>query len=344
MPAPLSPQTQQMLREFLEENQIGSEAQLDLVSHREGRAVGHLHHDGLDYTVKLFNRETSAQQEEFQREHQFYVFLKPLQTGLTPLLLGSDESKQALLLTRIAGRGVRETEVNRQAVERATQFLVATNEHRESDLARTCACAFGACQSISEHLTSISNLVTDLQQHLDSVNPQTRAFIEDELSPVWQKILASILSQFQTAHIPIDTDLEESALILSPGELGFHNTILTPQKDLCFVDFDQSGWDDPARVICQFFTQGPIPPKAEHWDSVIDAFAEIPNLDPTFAIRARILLPAYQIARACQPLLRCLREETQKLADTDAASHSKTKLITLTNRSRQWLIKANQAR
>ncbi len=343
MPAPLSPRTQEILREFLEENRIAAEAQIDVVSHREGRAVVHTHHEGLDYTVKIFESDSTAHQDEYQREHHFYVFLKPLQTGLTPLLLGNSETKQALLLTRIAGRGIREEEINRRAIEHATQFLVDINAHRDSSLARTCASAFGACQSISDHLRSISDLVTDIQQHLDEVNPQTNRFINDELSPVWQKILASILNQFQTANIPIDSDLEEAALILSPGELGFHNAILTPQKDVCFVDFDQSGWDDPARVICQFFTRGPIPPKASHWDTVIDAFAEIPHLDPTFAIRARILLPAHQIARACYPILRCLREETQTLADPEAASHSKTKLINLTNRARQWLIKANQS-
>ncbi len=343
MPAPLTPQTQQTLRDFLEENRIGPDSQLEVVSHREGRAVVHTHHDGLDYTAKIFESGATVQSEEFQREHHFYIFLKPLQTGMTPLLLASSESKQAILLTRIAGRGMRETEINRGAVDQAVRFLVAINEQRNSGLARTCTPAHGASQSITDHLSSISDLVTNVQQHLENVNPQTRAFIDDELSPVWQKILASILNQFQTANLAIDANLKETELVLSPGELGFHNTILTPQKDLCFVDFDQSGWDDPSRVICQFFTRGPIPPKIEHWDHVIETFSEIPQLDPFFAIRAKILLPAYQISRACQPILRCLQADEQALADSEAASHSKTKLITVTNRSRQWLIKANQA-
>jgi hypothetical protein len=56
--------------------------------------------------------------DEFDRENHFYVLLKPLQTGKTPVLLKSDRSSQALLLSRIAGRGVRETEIDRRAIER----------------------------------------------------------------------------------------------------------------------------------------------------------------------------------------------------------------------------------
>ncbi|MBT5625253.1 MAG: phosphotransferase [Verrucomicrobia bacterium] len=342
MAAPLSEKTALSIKQFLAANEIPSETHLELISNREGRSVVHLNQEGLDYTIKWFSPDRPALKDEFERENHFYILLKPLQTGKTPVLLRSDDSSQALLLSRIAGRGMRETEIDRRAVEQAAAFLLDINREHESDLARTSSKALGACFAINEHLTAVSELVTAIQQYLPSVNPQTRLFIDDELSPVWQKVLGNILTQFQTAAIDIEQPIAENSRILSPGEFGFHNAIVTPEREICFVDFDQSGWDDPARLICRFFTIGPIPPKEAHWDTIIDSLAQVPELDPQFAIRARLLLPAYQIARACTPILKCLQDDARAHEESEGAPHSKTKLITITNRSRQWLIKANQ--
>ena len=342
MATPLSEKDLLSIRQFLAAHEIPLETHLDLISNREGRAVIHLHYGGLDYTLKWFNRDRPELKEEFDREDHFYILLKPLQTGKTPVVLMSDDSSQVLLLSRIAGRGVREQEIDRHAVDQAATFLLDINRQPTSSVARTSADAFGACFAINEHLTAISGLVTAVQQYLPSVNPQTQGFIEDELGPLWQKILGNVLAQFQTAAIDIEQPIGENSRILSPGEFGFHNAIITPERELCFVDFDQSGWDDPARVICRFFTIGPIPPKEAHWDTIIDSLSQVPEIDPQYAIRARLLLPAYQIAKACTPILRCLQENTGAPEESEGATHSKTKLITITNRSRQWLIKANQ--
>jgi hypothetical protein len=237
---------------------------------------------------------------------------------------------------------LRRRNLSHTPIEQAAAFPLDINRDPESGLARTSAEAFGACFAINEHLTAVSEIVTAIQQHLPSVNPQTQLFIEDELGPVWQKVLGNILAQFQTAAIDIEQPVPEASRILSPGKFGFHNAIITPEREICFIDFDQSGWDDPARVICRFFTIGPIPPKEAHWDTIIDSLSQVPDLDSQFAIRARLLLPAYQIARACNPILRCLQDDARALEESEGATHSKTKLITITNRSRQWLIKANQ--
>jgi hypothetical protein len=342
MATPLSEKTSLSIRQFLAANEIPPETHLEVISNREGRSVVHLNQGGLDYTLKWFSPDRPALKDEFERENHFYVLLKPLQTGKTPVLLRSDDSSQALLLSRIAGRGVRETEIDRRAVDQAAAFLLDINRQHESGLAPIAAEAFGACFAINEHLTAVSEIVTAVQQYLPSLNPQTQGFIEDELGPVWQKVLGNILAQFQTATIDIEQPIGENSRILSPGEFGFHNAIITPEREICFVDFDQSGWDDPARVICRFFTIGPIPPKEAHWDTIIDSLSQVSEIDPQFAIRARLLLPAYQIARACAPILRCLQDDTRALEESEGATHSKTKLITITNRSRQWLIKANQ--
>ena len=40
--------------------------------------------------------------------------------------------------------------------------------------------------------------------------------------------------------------------ILSPSDFGLHNTISQKNK-LYFLDFEYFGWDDPIKLICDFF-------------------------------------------------------------------------------------------
>lgn len=334
MPAPLSDKTLELIAEFLGHNNITGEVPLEVVSHREGRAIVNFFHENLDYTLKCFALGDLQNQAEFDREQVFYDYLRTLQTGMTPALLNADRDRQILLLSRIAGRKPRESEINRQAVDHAVSFLIALNPPSQSDARSIESPAAGACTAISDHLSFTAHAVADLQQYVPEVNPQTAAYITDELSPLWQKLLRGLLEQLQTAGISIEQPLDPENQILSPGELGFHNTLLTPEKEFCFVDFDQSGRDDPARILGRFFTQGPTPPKEEHWDLVIERLESLTQLDPQYAIRARLLLPVYQVSRVCHSLLRCLKSDDL---------HSTTLLITIMNQSRQWLYKANKA-
>ncbi len=46
--------------------------------------------------------------------------------------------------------------------------------------------------------------------------------------------------------------LPERERVLSPSDFGFHNTLRSNRGELCFIDFEYFGWDDPAKLICDF--------------------------------------------------------------------------------------------
>ena len=81
MAQPIPEHTNRLLHQVLAARNIAPETPFDIVSHRAGRIVLHLHHDGLDYTIKCFDTQKEDLAQEFEREQQFYYFLKPLQTG-----------------------------------------------------------------------------------------------------------------------------------------------------------------------------------------------------------------------------------------------------------------------
>lgn len=343
MPALLPDRLRAILQRFLSRNGIPADVSLESASVREGRCLVFLHYQGLDYALKCFDPEKLALRSAFDREKHFYRLLKSLNTHQTPVLLASGgEGEGTLLLSRISGRGLREREINREAVRQAVDFIVSINQVNDPEIARSTPMALGACNAISDHLNAGAELVAQTQQYRKHADVPTLAFLSDELEPVWQKVLGAVLDQFQTASIDIHQSLPQEQRILSPGNFGFHNALLTPEKDVCFVDFAHSGWEDPARLVNQFFCFGGLPPKIDHWETVIRALQNLPFLDPEFAIRSRILLPVYQVIRACLLVLQGFQTNAEPSGITTPSRHSKIQLAGRLLKARQWLIKANQ--
>jgi thiamine kinase-like enzyme len=40
---------------------------------------------------------------------------------------------------------------------------------------------------------------------------------------------------------------------LSPADFGIHNMLFRPDGNICFIDFEYFGWDDPTRLISSFY-------------------------------------------------------------------------------------------
>lgn len=53
----------------------------------------------------------------------------------------------------------------------------------------------------------------------------------------------------QDYNEPLDTEKRR----LSPADFGIHNMLFKPDGDICFIDFEYFGWDDPARLISSFY-------------------------------------------------------------------------------------------
>jgi hypothetical protein len=68
---------------------------------------------------------------------------------------------------------------------------------------------------------------------------------------------------------------------------------------LKFIDFEYSGWDDPAKTVCDFFCQPDVTVPMKFFDRVSRAFVE-DSSDPEFHLRRiALLLPVYRVKWCC---------------------------------------------
>ena len=89
--------------------------------------------------------------------------------------------------------------------------------------------------------------------------------------------------------------LERSERCLSPSDFGFHNSLRLPDGTLRFFDFEYAGWDDPAKLVCDFFCAVALPVPPELLPQVVTQVTECVGRPDEAQARIELLLPVYRL-------------------------------------------------
>jgi hypothetical protein len=251
-----------------------------------------------DHVLKAYFQNPDDPRDRFRAERAFYDHLWRNNVRRTPQPCGWDEQNRFGLFSFVAGRKLHPDEVNEDTVGQALDFILEANQSRATVRPDSIPLASEACFSVAKHLELISQRVARLQQvgTQTDVDAQVAAFVRDNLNPAWQEIRAAISAR---AGGGLEEVLPQPGRCLSPSDFGFHNALLAADGRLHFFDFEYSGWDDPAKLVCDFFCQPQIPVDAAHWERFVGTLDVAWSLDGALAKRARLLLPAYRIKWCC---------------------------------------------
>ncbi|MEI6503369.1 MAG: hypothetical protein WCP21_20340 [Armatimonadota bacterium] len=118
-------------------------------------------------------------------------------------------------------------------------------------------------------------------------------FVREDLLPLAAGVLGTVHAQWGEVTLR-DTDRR-----VSPSDFGFHNALREADGRLRFIDFEYAGWDDPAKVVCDFFCQPAAPVPVEHWDHFAAAVAEDLGDPPAHLARFAALLQVYRLKWCC---------------------------------------------
>jgi hypothetical protein len=246
--------------------------------------------------LKAYFQNPADPRDRFGAERAFYDYLWSYGVRCTPEPLGWDDEQRLGLFTFVPGRKLRSEEITTDSVAQALAFISELNSARTTEAARRLPAASEACFCLADHIKCVERRVLRIGQ-IEAASPRGREaaeFVAEELNPAWQKVRASCGGQ-----IPANAPLSPALRCLSPSDFGFHNALMTAGGRLQFFDFEYAGWDDPAKLACDFFCQPELPVHSGFWHDFVGRLTATLDPDPTFAERARRLLPAYQIKWCC---------------------------------------------
>ncbi len=229
---------------------------------------------------------------QFAWEHGIYV---------PPQLLASSREERLAMFEFIVGRPVAPAEIDAILIGQAVRFGQQLQDARVAPGADALPLAAESCFSIRQHLACVERRIRRLQT-LDPKSDLERdvlRFVRDDLSRCWDETRDRVLVQCQALGVAPEEELRAPDRILSPSDFGFHNALLDHQGRVRFFDFEYTGWDDPAKLVCDFFCQVEVPvPRA-----LFPTFSTgiVSGLPEPECVRQRIdlLFPVYQLKWCC---------------------------------------------
>ena len=328
-------------REFLGRHgiTIGDNAHLPPLPGGANNRVYQVETPSTRCVLKRYFHAPEDTRDRFGAERAFYEWAWSHGVRRTPRPLAWDAEHRFGLFEWTEGRKLEPGEPAASHVQQAVAFLSELNADRHQSAAASIPIASEACLSLAEHLTRIDGRVARLAA-IEADGDTDRAaitFATERLAPAWRHIRAGIHSQISGAE---GQSLDPQKRCLSPSDFGFHNALVNDTGVVRFLDFEYAGWDDPAKLVGDFFCQPQVPVGLEHWDLVVDGLDRALGWNGGLAERAVLLLPAYRIKWCCILLNEFLRSDRARrtFAAGDASEAEASKATQLEKARRALVI------
>jgi hypothetical protein len=139
-------------------------------------------------------------------------------------------------------------------VEQCAKFLISLNHLKTR-------AGSERLPDASEGFFSIEDVVGNLLMRLDrlakspSAEPHRKDFhdfLKAHLLPSVETITAWCSNEAERAGIGFASRISRDKQTLSPSDFGFHNALRVGTGRIIFLDFEYFGWDDPAKMVCDF--------------------------------------------------------------------------------------------
>ncbi|APW44660.1 hypothetical protein RS694_02945 [Rhodoferax saidenbachensis] len=246
--------------------------------------------------VKQYFRHGDDTRDRLGTEFGFLSFAAQAAPGCAPAPLSMDCEESLAAYEFVEGRALAAAELQWTHVQAAIDFFLALNTPQARLLAKDLPPASEACFSVAGHLELVGRRVAGLAAGIpDTVDNSAAVALVQQLKTYWDALASRVL---ESAVAP-DVLLAPAQRCLSPSDFGFHNALLQADQRLRFLDFEYAGWDDPAKLVGDFFAQLAVPVPAEYFDRFVAAIAAA-FTDPQAVIaRANLLRPVYQVKWCC---------------------------------------------
>lgn len=294
---------------------------------RAGRnsAVHKLRNAGGLWLLKNYFQHPNDSRDRLGTEFQFLSVCNRHGVDAVPRALAMDRALNTALYSFLPG--ARPTVLTDEHISQAVRFIVALDGLRGAQEAAALPLASDACLSWQAHLDLASSRVARLLAVTPAspVEQQAHDFVRDTLAPAWRRLDGAVRAEIDPAEL--GAELPAASRILSPSDFGFHNTLEADGK-LAFVDFEYAGWDDPAKLICDFQCQPELPVSAEQGRQFARALCASLDDGAAVARRVDLLLPLHRVKWCCILLNEFRVEDRQRRlhAGLDQAALLETQL------------------
>jgi len=236
----------------------------------------------------------------------------------TPKVVAFDKEQNIALYEWIEGAHL--THIRKEHISQALGFIenIQSLENRDSY-----PLASEACLSADHIFSQINHRF----QQLSLVKNQVlQNFLNTTFKPLWDEV-----HNWSEQHWPkrnLVNDLPKTMQVFSPSDFGFHNALLKNDGEICFLDFEYFGRDDPVKLMADFIWHPGMNLNFSHKAKWLKETFRVFGKDPDLYSRFHAAWPLYGL-RWSLILLNEFREDgwnKRVYANTDLESNHEKRL------------------
>ncbi len=210
--------------------------------------------DSKQYVAKFYFHHPTDPRDRLNIEYSSFSFLKA--QGITnvphPIILNQEES--CAIYEFIEGEKISSESVTAETITSAVDFLVKLKELKKNPQSQNLPPASEACfsiQAIIDNILERLNRLYKLPEETEGYG-EFKSFLISGIRPFLNILREWVHRRAVQLHIPFNTEIPFGQRTLSPSDFGFHNAVRDKNGRIVFFDFEYFGWDDPAKLICDF--------------------------------------------------------------------------------------------
>lgn len=286
---------------FLREQGLKNENCLELLRGGKNNRVYRLSGAKFVYILKDYFQHCDDTRPRCRTEFSFSTFMWNGGIKCIPQPIACDLNQGLALYSEVRGNAVSPDKVDEPALNQAIDFYLNINSRRFSPEADALAAASEGCFSIAQHVECVEQRVERLcsRARQPGCDSKLREFILIRLQPAWTKIRERLIQTCRQQRLLLEAQLPPAFRRLSPSDFGFHNAVQLPSGELYFLDFEYAGWDDPAKLVCDFFLQPQVPVPNTYLNAFVGVVSDYSREDATLVQRIKVLLDVYRIKWCC---------------------------------------------
>jgi hypothetical protein len=292
----------QLSRLLMRAGYAGTIKRISLVTSGGNNKAWRVDLDGACFLAKQYFRHAGDSRDRRGCEFEFALYAESCAPDRVAKAICTEPGADMSIFQFLPGRPVSVGDVGADEVQAAACFFAALNGKNRFLGAAHLPAASEACFSIAEHLSLVRSRIEALSNTVSKEQvpscDDAASFIA-ELARFWHQLESNVVAVSQSEAIAIDLPLPSEDRCVSPSDFGFHNAIRSGAEGIRFIDFEYAGWDDPAKMIGDFFAQLAVPVSPSFFDAFVESALSTFANRRALRRRAELLRPVYQIKWCC---------------------------------------------
>lgn len=224
-----------------------------------------------------------------EHECAFLGILNDCGSTSVPMLISKDQENNTALFEYIPGFSFTRDTIDVEPIhwQQCLEFITEIQGYQRHPLSLALPDASEAAFSLAGHLAWVHRRRDDwlYMAQEGMISESLASYIQGELEDQYQSLAKQLIR-----HPDFKKTIPQAARVISPSDFGLHNALLQDAK-LYFIDFEYAGWDDPAKLIADFFCQPQVSPPPSLFNVMVKVVKDlIPSDEQSFFEERRPLV------------------------------------------------------